>query len=39
MMQTGCQNVVSNMLTTYNKIENAVSNRKYFSSLHTPIQM
>ena len=39
MVQTGCQNVVNNMQTTYNKIENAVSNRKYFSSLHTPIQL
>ncbi len=39
MMQTGCQNVVNNMQTTYNKTENAVSNRKYFSSLHTPIQL
>ena len=39
MKQTGCQTVVNNMQTTYNKIENAVSNRKYFSSLHTPIQL
>lgn len=39
MIQTGYQNVVNNMQTTYNKIENAVSNRKYFSSLHTPIQL
>lgn len=38
-MQTGCKNVMNNMQTTCNKIENAVSNRKYFSSLHTPIQL
>lgn len=39
MMQTGCKNVVNNMQTTCNNIANAVSNRKYFSSLHTPIQL
>ena len=38
-MQTGCKNVVNNMQTTYNNIANAVKNRKYFSSLHTPIQL
>lgn len=38
-MQTGCKNVASNMQTTCNKIANAVKNRKYFSSLHTPIQL
>ena len=39
MMQTGYQNVVNNMQTTYNNIANAVKNRKYFPSLHTPIQL
>lgn len=38
-MQTGCKNVESNMQTTCNKIANAAKNRKYFSSLHTPIQL
>ena len=37
--QTDCKNVMNNMQTTCNKIENAISNRKYFSSLHTPIQL
>ena len=38
-MQTGCKNVASNMQTTCNNIANAVKNRKYFSYLHTPIQL
>lgn len=39
IMQTGCKNVASNMQTTCNNIANAVKNRKYFPSLHTPIQL
>lgn len=38
-MQTGCKNVASNMQTTCNNIANSVKNRKYFPSLHTPIQL
>ncbi len=38
-MQNGCKNVASNMQTTCNNIANAVKNRKYFPSLHTPIQL
>lgn len=38
-MQTDCKNVAGNMQTTCNNIANAVKNRKYFSSLHTPIQL
>lgn len=38
-MQTGYKNVASNMQTTCNNIANAVKNRKYFPSLHTPIQL
>jgi len=37
--QTDCKNVMNNMQTTCNNIANAVKNRKYFPSLHTPIQL